>query len=161
MKFNKIFAVFVVCLGVVLYSCSGSLNPARLFTKKWQLQHIKSKAMDERMAQLKVQADTTKDSAMKAMAVQQLQAQSVMMDMLKNTTFEYRGDGTYQSSIAFMGQTQTITGKWTLINDGKKVITTDDKGKADTLTINKMTNDSLTVSSSDNTVSMTFSAVKS
>jgi hypothetical protein len=159
MKTKVLF--IAVCSVIALYSCSGSLNPAKLFTKKWQLESIKSKAMDDRMAQLKMEADTTKDSTMKAMDLQQIQSQGAMTEMLKNMTFEYRGDGTYQTSVSVFGQTQNSNGKWTLIADGKKVITTDDKGKIDTMTINKMTSDTLIVSSSDNTISMTFKPAKS
>jgi VCBS repeat-containing protein len=162
MKTKTLSVLFAVSAMVTLFSC-GSGDIGKLFVKKWQLESFKSKAFDDQMASLKMQADTTKDSSTRAMLQSSLQMQSAMIEGLKSSTLEYRLDGTYETSVSMMGQTQTEKGKYTIADGGKKVITTSDKQKVDTITISEMTADKMTVTVPDgkgSTVSITYKAVK-
>lgn len=165
MKTTKFFNFcLIACAVVVAYNCSGGLNVGKMFTKKWQFDSFKSQAYDREMASLQKQADTTKDSAAKAMLQQNITMATAMMAQMKNITLEYMADGTYQMSSSMMGQTQTIKGKWSITGNGKKVVLTDDKQKTDTLDIVEVTAEKLTVSGKDDkdsTYSITYKAIKS
>jgi VCBS repeat-containing protein len=160
---TKFFSVLLLtCVSVTFFACGGA-DLGKMFVKKWQIESIQSKAMDDQMAQLKMVADTTKDSTAKAMAQGNYKMMQGMIDGIKGSTLEYRLDGTYEQNMNMMGQTQTEKGKYTVIDGGKKVITTSDKQKVDTLSITEMTSDKMVVSMSDgkgSTVAVTYKSVQ-
>lgn len=145
------------------YACSGS-DSSKLFVKKWQLESIKSKAYDDQMAMAQKAMDTTKDSAAKAMMKQQIDMQAKYMEEMKKMTLTCNMDGTCEISMSMMGQQSTSKGKWALIDGGKKVVMTDDKNpKADTLNVDELTSDKMTVSGNDGkggTMSMTYKSIQ-
>lgn len=138
---NTLLAITVVAVAMV--SCGNKAKD--MVAKKWQLNEIKSDDFDKQMADLKVQADTTKDSAMKAMLQQNLEAYPKMMEEMKKSTFEYKADGNYEASMSAMGKSMTMKGTWKLSEDGKKLISTDDKQKSDTATIETLTAEKLVI----------------
>ena len=161
MKTKSLSVLLTMCASVTFFAC-GSGDMSKLFVKKWQIESIKSKAMDDQMASYKMQADTTKDSAAKANAQATYKMMTSMVEDMKKSTLEYRLDGTYEMSMTMMGQTQTDKGKWTLADGGKKVITTNDKQKVDTISIAEMSSDKMTVVTSDgrgSTVTITYKAL--
>ncbi|HTB07521.1 MAG TPA: VCBS domain-containing protein [Bacteroidia bacterium] len=160
---TKFFSVLLLtCVSVTFFACGGA-DLGKMFVKKWKLESIQSKAMDDQMAQLKMVADTTKDSAAKSMAQANYKMMTGMLDGIKGSTLEYRLDGTYESNMTMMGQTQTEKGKYSIADGGKKVITTSDKQKVDTISITEMTAEKMTVTMPDgkgSTVSITYTAAQ-
>jgi hypothetical protein len=163
---NKVKFFLFIGAGTMalLYSCSGSMNPAKLFSKKWQFESLKSKAYDDQMALAQKMMDTTKDSNVKAQIKQRMDMGNAQMEAMKSMALTCNGDGTCETSVTMMGQSMVTKGKWVLIADGKKVVITDDKSpKADTLNIDELTADKMTVSKSDGqggTASMTYKSVQ-
>ncbi|HTB07522.1 MAG TPA: hypothetical protein VK806_11270 [Bacteroidia bacterium] len=130
MKTKSIITLSILaCAAVLFYNCGGNAA-AKMIVKKWQWQSIQSAAMDKQMADLKMAADTTKDSTAKASAQQNLKMMTGIMEDYKKTTMEYKADGSFELNMAIMGQTQTQKGKWSLTPDGKKLITVDEKKPA-------------------------------
>lgn len=165
MKNKMRFPLFIAISAVAFfYACSGSMDPSKLFVKKWQLESFKSKAYDDQMAMAQKAIDTTKDSATKAMMKQQLDMQTKAMEDMKKMTLTCNVDGTCEVSMSMMGQQNTTKGKWTLIDGGKRVVMTDEKSpKADTLNVDELTGSKMTVSGPDGkggTVSMTYKSIQ-
>lgn len=163
---NKIY-LFAICSAAFLYSCSGSMNPAKMFSKKWQFESAKGKALDDEMARIATiqkSMDTIKDSATKVMMKQSVDMANAGMDAMKSMVLTCNGDGTCETSATVMGQQSTSKGKWALIADGKKVVITEEKNpKPDTMDIVELTADHMTVSGPDGrggTVSMTYKSVQ-
>lgn len=141
---NTLLAVAVVAVAMI--SCGGTKTKDML-AKKWQLSEFKSADFDKQMADMKMMADTTKDSAMKAMYAMNLENFPKMMDAMKASTFEYKADGNFEASIAGMSeQPMAVKGTWKLSEDSKKLITTDDKQKTDSMNIESVDAEKLVVS---------------
>ena len=134
---KALLCLSVVTAMIVMASCGGNKNKD-LIVKKWQWSEIKSEKMDEDMAKIKAAADTTQDSAMKAMIEGQIKMYDAMMAEMKNSTMEYRADGSYSTAMTMMGQTKEEKGTYKISDDGKMLITTDEKQKADTLAIDEL-----------------------
>ncbi len=138
----------IICAAIVTYNCSGGASDAnKMIAQKWQWESMKSKTMDEQIATLKIQADTTKDSASKAMLDQNVQMMDGIMEAMKTTTMQFNADGTFENSMTMMGKSDTKKGKWTLSADGKKLYSNETKadnseGK-DTLEIRELTSEKL------------------
>src|SRR5581483_10870117 len=145
---NKVY-FFAVCSAALLYSCSGSMNPAKLMSKKWALESVKGKMFDAAMAQMdamKKAMDTTKDSMSKATMKASIDSYNKGMADLSKNTLTCNGDGTCQMHTVGMGQEKDLKGKWNLIDDGKKVVMTEDGNpKADTATVMELTADKMTI----------------
>jgi hypothetical protein len=143
MKTKSIISLSILaCAAVLFYNCGGNAA-AKMIVKKWQWDSYQSSAMDKQMADLKAASDTTKDSAAKSMAQANYKMYSGIMDDMKKTTMDYKADGSFETSMSMMGQTQVQKGKWALSTDGKKLITTDDKQKTDTIEIAELTDNKL------------------
>lgn len=141
---NALLLLSVVA-AFVMTSCGGNKNK-ELIIKKWQWSDIKSEQMDEDVAKIKAAADTTKDSSMKAMAEGQLKMIEGMMEEMKKSTMEYKADGSYETSMTMMGQSKVENGKYSISEDGKMLITVDEKQKTDTTTIDEISADKLVLS---------------
>jgi hypothetical protein len=156
-KMKRILTLSFIALAAITgYKCSsGSAENenGKLIVKKWQWESMSSKAFDDQVATLRTQADTTKDSTMKAMLDQQVKGMDAMMEAIKSTTMEFKADGTSETSMAMMGQSETKKGKWTLTTDGKKLLSTDTKAdggeKTDTIAIKELTADKLVLTGPD------------
>lgn len=153
------YSFLIACSLVVLSSCSS--DPSKLFVKKWQFESFKSKAFDDQMAMLQKAADTTKDTMMKARIKQQVDMQSKQMDEMKKMVLTCNMDGSCDMA---MGQQSVQKGKWTLMPGAKKVVIVDDKtSKKDTLNIDELTGDKMTMSGPDGrggTYSMTYKSIQ-
>lgn len=166
MKIKKrISFLAIACAAAFLYSCSGSMNPAKLFVKKWQMQSFKSKTFDDQIAMMKQALDTTKDSMTRAFIKARLDGIPKMMDAMKKTVLTCNLDGSYDMASPDMtGKMSETKGKWALIAENKKVVMTDGQHPTpDTLDIESLTSDTLKVSVTDmkggKTV-ITYSSVK-
>ena len=135
----------VVAAMFVMASCGGNKNK-ELIVKKWQWSEIKSEKMDEDIAKIKAAADTTQDSSMKAMAEGQLKMIEAMMAEMKQSTMEYKADGSYLTAMTMMGQTKEEKGTYKVSDDGKMLITTDEKQKSDTLAIDEISDSKIILS---------------
>lgn len=158
------FSLFIIaCASVALYSCSGSKNPSKMFVKKWQMESFKSKSFDDRMAMLKQAMDTTKDSMARAYIQAQLDNVPKMMEAMKKTVLSCNLDGTCDiSSPDMTGKISSTKGKWALIEEGKKVVMTQDQNpRPDTLDIEELTSDTLKVSVPDEKGGKTIITYKS
>ena len=152
MKKKMRFSLFIIaCSAAFLYSCSGSMNPSKLFVKKWQMADFKSKAFDDQIAMMKQALDTTKDSMTRVYIQDRLQAVPKMMDAMKKTVLTCNVDGTCDiASPDMTGKVSSTKGKWSLIDNGKKVVMSQDQHPTpDTLDIEELTSDTLKVSVSD------------
>lgn len=143
---NTLLAITIAAVAMV--SCGGN-KTKEMLAKKWQLSEFKSADFDKQMADMKALADTTKDSAMKAMYMMNLENLPKMLEAMKATTFEYKPDGNFEASIAGMSeQPMAVKGTWKLSEDSKSLIQTDDKQKSDSMTIETIEAEKLVVSSS-------------
>lgn len=155
MKAKKIILLSAVAIAaVVTFGCKGGGSDAnKMIVKKWQWESIQSAAMDEQMKSMQMQADTTKDSTMKAMMGQQVAMMNSMMEALKSTTMEFKADGTFETAMSMMGKSDTKGGKWALSEDGKKLLSTEKKAdgveKTDTLSIKELTAEKLVLLTPD------------
>jgi hypothetical protein len=148
MKAKKVIILSAIAIAaMVMYNCKGGSDANKMMVKKWQWESFESKAFDEQMAAMKTQADTTKDSTSKAMLDQQAAMMTGIMEAMKSTTMEFKADGSFETSMAMMGKTDTKGGKWSLTADGKKLLSTEKKAdgaeKTDTLTIKELTENKL------------------
>ncbi len=158
---NTILAVTIAAVAMV--SCGNKTKD--MLAKKWQLSEFKSAEFDKQMADMKAMADTTKDSAMKAMYTMNLENFPKMMDAMKASTFEYKADGNYEASIAGMSeQPMAVKGTWKLSEDSKSLITTDDKQKTDSMKIETLDAEKLVISTNmsggGSTATITFVPAK-
>ena len=161
MKTSKNLVLFVsLCAAVTLYSCKGGSDNSKMFVKKWQIESFKSKAMDDQMAKQQQMMDTTKDSAMKAQMGASMKMQQASMEEAKKTVLTCNADGTCEISMSMMGQNKTAKNKWAFAADGKKVVITDENNKADTLNIEELTGDKMTVSSPDGKGGLMYTTFK-
>ena len=167
MKKKKGFSLLVIaCSAAFLYSCSGSMNPSKIFVRKWQMQSFKSKAFDDHIAMIKQTLDTTKDSTLKAYLQKQLDQVGVMMSSMKKTMLTSNVDGTCEIDAPnpMTGQMAVTKGKWLLIEGGKKLVMTENQNpRPDTLNIEKLTSDTLVFSIPDGKggkVIQTYSSVQ-
>ncbi len=153
MKAKIIILSAIICAAIVTYNCKGGSDANKMMVKKWQWESFQSKAMDEQMASLKIQADTTKDSTAKAIVAQDTAYMASVMEALKSTTMEFKADGTFETSMTMMGKNDTRAGKWSLSADGTKLLSTDKKAdgveKTDTLSIKELTADKLVLLTPD------------
>lgn len=142
--------LYLPVLGVVLFmtSCGGNKNKEML-AKKWQWSEIKSEEMDEQIAQVKATADTTTDSTLKAMANANLQMITGMLEEMKKTTIEYKADGSYESAMTIMGQSKSEKGTWTISEDGKYIISTNEEKQTDTNIVGELTPEKLVLVGED------------
>ncbi len=151
MKAKKLFILSaIICVAIVTIKCKGGASDAnKMLAQKWQCESMTSKAMDDQMAALKTQADTTKDSTAKAMLAQNVQMMNGMMEAMKSTTMDFKADGIFENSMSMMGKTDTKKGKWSVSADGKKLYTSEMKSdnteKTDTIAIGSLDNDKLTL----------------
>jgi hypothetical protein len=163
MKTKSIISLSVlVCSAILFYNCGGN-GASKMLVKKWQWDSYQSSAMDKQMADLKAAADTSKDSATKANAQSSLKMYSGIMEDMKKTTMDYKADGSYETSMSMMGQTNTDKGKWSLSADGKKLITVNDKQKTDTIDIAELSEEKLVLTGKEkdgSSVTITCKAVK-
>jgi len=143
----------IIVAAIVTYNCKGGSDASKMIVKKWQWESVQSKAMDEQMAAMKMQADTTKDSTSKAMMNQNLAMMNSMMEALKATTMEFKADGSFETTMTMMGKADTKGGKWSLSADGTKLLSTEKKAdgveKTDTLNIKELTADKLVILTPD------------
>lgn len=150
------------CFAALLVSCGGN-NTSKMLVKKWQLESIKSDAMDKQMAALKQQVDTTKDSTMKAMLQSEVKMMNDGMESMKNVTMEFKADG---SAETVMGGAKGEDAKpeksnWTVSADSKKLMLSKDGGKkTDTMDINEVSEDKLVLAMKGGQGTLTWKAVK-
>jgi hypothetical protein len=154
MKAKKVIILSAIAIAaMVMYNCKGGSDANKMIVKKWKWESFQSKAMDEQMAMMKTAADTTKDSTAKAGATQNLAMMTSMIEALKSTTMEFKGDGTFETSMAMMGKSDTKGGKWALTADGKGLLNTEKKEdgaeKTDTLKIQELSADKLVLVTPD------------
>src|SRR5579872_6168696 len=118
MKAKKVIILSAIAIAaVVMFDCKGGSGSKQMIVRKWQWESFESKAMDEQMAAMKTQADTTKDSTAKAMLAQNVAMMNSMIEALKSTTMEFKEDGSFETSMAMMGKSDKKGGKWTLSED--------------------------------------------
>lgn len=123
-----------------------------MFAKKWQMQALHSKILDDQLAMMKAVIDTTKDTALKAAAQQRLQSLPEMLAKVKQQSgMTYNKDGTCEiEQPGPTGEGITRKGKWVMIENGKKVLLTQGEMKdADTIAIDKLTEDTLILTMPD------------
>lgn len=139
------------------------MNPTRMFVKKWQMDSFSSKSMDDQVATMRKALDTTKDSATRAMIKMNLDRWPQQLADMKKTIMTTNMDGTFNMNVTSMGQSMDMKGKWALTADGKKVVLSDDKNpKPDTLEIQRLTGDKMTLVAPDSRggkVYITYKAV--
>lgn len=121
-----------------IVACGGSSKT--MIVKKWQIDDIKSAAIDEMMA--KAKDDTTMGGMMAAMMKQ-------MMEAMKNTTMEFTADGKYKSISKMEGKEQTDEGSYELSDDGKKLSTTDKGGKKTEMEVTELSESKLVLKGSE------------
>jgi hypothetical protein len=162
---NKTTSLFVaVCATAFLYSCNGSMNPAKLFVKKWKTSSVTSPAYDAQMAIAQKAMDTIKDSARRAALKQNIDFSKMRMDAMRTMVLTCNGDGTCETTLNFMGQAKTQKGRWALIDDNKKVVLGGEgSDKSDTLDITELTADGMTVTHTDGkggVITMTYKSIQ-
>ncbi len=127
---NKLkLAALILVAAVVATSCGG--NKKEMLTKKWQWTEFSSPEMDKKMKEAKDALDTISDPAMKSIAESSVKMMDGMMADMKQTTMEFKKDGSFDMHLKIMGMEQNESGKWDLTSDGKTLIMTDSKGKTD------------------------------
>jgi hypothetical protein len=83
-----------------------------------------------------------------------------MTKMKETSSMDIKADGTYKQEM-FMGQMIESTGKWSLTEDGKTFVTTEDKdGITDSLNVVELTANKFVISASDRGRTTTISYVK-
>lgn len=124
MKTFKQILLFAIL--VTFAACKGGDN-AQLVAKKWKIdgEELKKSVKNE----IEKMKKENPEQAKMAEGMSEM-----MVGMLGSMTMDFKADGTYEQ--AAMGQTQK--GKWTVSNDGKALMTEDDKGKKDTIKIKEL-----------------------
>ena len=162
------FIVAIVATISFLAACSGGSKDQ--IVHKWKFSAMQSPMMDRMMAEndkkiteladsiIAAGADTTKAASFKGqkeMMESQKTMMSSMMDKMKAEGWiEFTKDGKYKQN---MSGTED-EGTYALDADGKKLMTTDSKGKTDTLNIDELSNDAMTLSTPKDSTKIMFTA---
>jgi PBP1b-binding outer membrane lipoprotein LpoB len=100
------------------------------------------------------------DMGMEIPAEQKAMFDEMMTKMKETSSMDIKADGTYKQEM-FMGQMIESTGKWSITEDGKTFITTEDKdGVTDSLNIVELTANKFVISASDRGRTTTISYAK-
>jgi hypothetical protein len=149
----------VVCVIICIYGC-GNSKTRKVLLKKWHVESITSIDIDKDVANMKLAIDTAKDSLTRINILSKIRFDQAVLEAYKTMVLEYKADSTFDRTISFMGESKTKTGKWMLSEDGKKIISIDEKLNKDTVDIAEVTSEKLVTNSSDKTVSIIYRAVK-
>ena len=127
------------CLLLALCSFNGN-DIVKIVARKWQIESVRTDAIDKKLAEAKEQFDTTKDQDSKGklvMSVAPLQMMKNLANSMNGASMEFRIDSTYSYNGSFNGQDSKILGKWYITNDGKELILnhSNDSKKNDTADI--------------------------
>ncbi len=167
MKKNSMFIVAIVATISFLAACSGG-NKDQI-VHKWKFSGMQSPQMDRMMAEtdakcmamddsMKNCTDTTKMKEFKSskeMMESQKNMMTSMMDKMKSEGWiEFTKDGKYKQN---MSGTED-EGTYTLTEDGKSLMTTDSKGKTDTLNVDALTASDMTLSTAKDSTKIMFTA---
>ena len=157
MKLNYLLIVFLLPL---LHSCSSD-KQEKMIAKKWQCIDFKSDEMEKELSSIKSVADTSSDSTIKAIAVNNLNSMNAMKDEMKQMRLIYNPDKTFESAITILGQPKTQKGTWELSSDGKYIITRINQSVSDTGIIESLDPQKLVLSGfyDGNKITVTFSAI--
>ncbi len=134
------FFILLVLTASVLLACKE--QHGKELIKKWRVTDMKMPSLDKMMAEQKAALDTLKNDSIKTAMLEQMdQMDAEMKENMKKMTMEFKADGTYETD----GGPGADKGKWSVTPDNKKLITTSDKNKADTIDIEVITPTELTL----------------
>ena len=162
------FIVAIVATISFLAACSGGSKDQ--IVHKWKFSGMQSPQMDRMMAEndkkiaeladsiAAAGADTTKASSFKGqkeMMESQKTMMSSMIDKMKAEGWiEFTKEGKYKQN---MSGTED-EGTYSLSADGKSLMTTDSKGKTDTLNVDALTASDMTLSTPKDSTKIMFTA---
>jgi hypothetical protein len=133
-------AMVVAVMTVTMVSCKNQAGKELI--KKWRVTDMNMPSLDKMMMEQKAALDTMKNDSVKTMMLAQMdQMDKEMKDNMKKMTMEFKADGTYETA----GGPGADNGKWSVTDDKKKLITTSDKSKSDTIDIEELNADKLTL----------------
>lgn len=151
-KENRMKKYTVVLIGLftmMFAGCSKNAKMAKLLERKWKVETLESKDIDDGMVILRHMADTAKDTVMKMNIVNKLAVFLHQTDEYKKTSIvEYKSDKTFKITDSVNGELQTTTGTWKITDDGKWLISTNETG-SDTAIILHLAEDEFTRSTLD------------
>jgi hypothetical protein len=132
---NVLSYLLAIVLVVGLFACKGGKSD--MLAAKWKISNIN----DGR----EVPAD------------QKEAVDKMMAEMLKDSYFEFKKDGSFDMNVA--GKSEK--GKWTLNDDGTKLIINEDGAKkADTMTVSELSETKVSISEEKGSEKVKFSLTK-
>lgn len=143
-----------------LYACSSN-KQEKMIAQKWQCVDFNSEEMEKELITIKGVADTSSDSTIKAIALNNLNSMNAMKDEMKQMRLIYNPDKSFESAITILGQPKTQKGTWELSSDGKYIITRINQSVSDTGMIDFLDPQKLVLSGfyDGNKITVTFSAI--
>lgn len=132
----------------VLIGCGQ--KPEEKLQKKWTCSDVEFD-----LTEIKASIDTIQDSLQRSFAEASLKIFDNMRDAMKGSTYEFKEGGKFESHINFMGEEKTETGTWTLIEEGKRLVTkTDGAEKDDTVNVDVLDGKNFQLSIKDGSTSL-------
>ena len=178
MKTKNLFFISIALFAIMInFNCGGNsgkqadnnnaasktADAGKLIINKWQWVSWKNDMMDQQLASMKKQAESTKDPEMEA----SLKSTLAGIEEMKKDTMEFRADGSFETSRhvlpADIPQTVYIKGTWSLSPDGKTITASykmDDRPRTEIYVINSINENDLLLDEQEGMVTSTWKLIK-
>jgi len=137
---NNLLYSILICISITTFAVSCKSGSNDLLTKKWKVSEFTSPSMDKLIKDQLAVIDTIKDDSMKIMMKDEMtKMMKDMNDEMLKMEMDLKSDNTFTVN----GGGVNDKGNWSISADNKYLITTSNKGAADSILIESMSADKL------------------